>query len=105
MPPGRYLGGSPGYLAVTAPRVREDTVAERMRARLRPRRAELLARMGRGPRAETATLRPRTDDPGRLLAGLAQGTGFWTTLGSIFSTLVLSSGLALEAKITFPLSL
>ena len=35
----------------------------------------------------------------------AQGTGFWITLGSIFSTLVLSSGLPLDSKITFPRSL
>src|SRR5262245_54140299 len=35
----------------------------------------------------------------------AQGTGFWITLGSIFSTLVLSSGLHLDSKITFPRSL
>src|SRR5262249_133831 len=35
----------------------------------------------------------------------AQGTGFWITLGSIFSTLVLSSGLHSDSKITFPRSL
>src|SRR5262249_776490 len=42
MPPGRYLGGSPGYLGGDGSPGREDTVAERMRARLRPWRAELV---------------------------------------------------------------
>ncbi len=69
------------------------------------RRAELVG--AHGARTLSGDGDPYAPAPTPRLASrpLAQGTGFWMRLGSIFSTLVLSRGLALEAKITFPRSL